>query len=99
MLSERVEKFLRELGEITGERELQWELNKGLLRCRGKCPVTLKCWIETGTDFPNYRPVLAGVSIGLDFGSVSGIVTAADKEPGHDKELRARLLEACGLKE
>jgi hypothetical protein len=64
----------------------------------GICPVCAVCRAE-GRGKYRLEYAAAAVKIGLPYEIAAQIAFAADRAPGCDMALRARILKACGLKE
>lgn len=65
---------------------------KGLIRCR-----FMECPISTMRDAVGSEFMFVARDLGLDAELAKHIADAADELEGYDVELRAKLLEACGL--
>ncbi len=89
-----LEEFLPLLSDGT------WQLN-GLkeVRCGDYCPITYVAKKLTGTSWPTWDFDKAGPAIELTEDLISDILSAADDFATSRKNLRAKLLEACGLSE
>jgi hypothetical protein len=73
---------------------------------RSVCPVTALCFLKTGVFHDTFDYERAALALGLKPTEYIEIVEAADKQPNTGAaledvpqlvEIRARLLEACGL--
>ncbi len=64
---------------------------------RSFCPITYVALRETGKSFTICQYDEAAKEIKLDTGLMLDIVEAADNSIHHKPELRAKLLEACGI--
>jgi len=64
------------------------------------CPITAVYYYVKGVAIEPGRFETAARELGLPWQLARDIVAAADRDPGHkDTMLRAKLLEACGLRE
>ena len=63
------------------------------------CPITLVCWRLTRRLYATDNLPMASLELGMDLADTADIVQASDDchEIDRTVQLRARLLQACGL--
>ena len=78
-----------------GRRSLRYILKTGQI-C---CPITLVCWMLTRRLYATDNLPMASLELGIDLADTADIVQASDDchEIDRTVQLRARLLQACGL--
>ena len=72
-------------------------LRRDELRCGGRCPITYLANKEHGSEYEVGQWEQASAELGLE--EDHQIVDAADLIPGHNPDLRKKLLQACGVTE
>ena len=78
-----------------GVEPLRYTLKSGEIYC----PITLVCWLLTRRFYAPYTFGEASLVLRMDYADTSDIVHASDEyyESERTAQLRARLLQACGL--